>query len=168
MATTSNNPLRVMVDANVLIAGSVWPRFPYAVLQHAVAGDFKLVLSSLVIAETHRRITLSFPDNVWRLTKILTLSNYEEVPNPSKGDVQAQAQLLRDATDIPIALAAIEAQVDFLVTQDRDFTDRDESTKELHRRLNIILPGTFLREYMSWTSEELEAIRKRNWSDLED
>jgi predicted nucleic acid-binding protein len=37
--------LRVMVDANILIAGSVWPRWPYEVLQHALRGDFGLVLS---------------------------------------------------------------------------------------------------------------------------
>lgn len=162
MATTNQpNELRVRVDANVLIAGSVWPRFPYTVLQHAIAGDYQMVLSGFVIAKAQRRINLSFPDNAWRLTEILTLSNYEEVPNPSTEEVQAQAQFTRDPTDIPIALAAINAQVDYLVTQDRDFTDRDDSTEELHRKLNILLPGTFLREYVGWTSEQLEAIRQR-------
>jgi predicted nucleic acid-binding protein len=37
--------LRVMVDANILIAGVVWPRFPYEVLRHALKGDCQLILS---------------------------------------------------------------------------------------------------------------------------
>ena len=53
------------------------------------------------------------------------------------------------------------------MTQDKDFTDQDDSTAELHRRLNIMLPGTFLREYMGWTSEALEVVRTRTWQDLE-
>ncbi|MHB8626610.1 MAG: hypothetical protein ACYDBJ_01275 [Aggregatilineales bacterium] len=66
---------------------------------------------------------------------------------------------MRDPNDIPLALAAITAQVDFFVTQDKDFTDRTPENENLHRRLVVILPGTFLRIHMGWTSEQLEAIR---------
>ena len=37
---TDEKTLRGMVDANILIAGSVWPRWPFKVLQHAIRGDF--------------------------------------------------------------------------------------------------------------------------------
>ena len=47
----SQPELRVMLDANILIAGSVWPRWPYEVLQHALRGDFRLVLSEYVIQQ---------------------------------------------------------------------------------------------------------------------
>lgn len=38
-------PHRVAVDTNVLIAGFGWPRWPYEVIQHAIVGDYQLVLS---------------------------------------------------------------------------------------------------------------------------
>lgn len=30
----------------------------------------------------------------------------------------------------------------------------------------VLLAGTFLREVMGWTSEELEAIRHRTWDEV--
>jgi len=166
MVTSANPVLRVLVDANVLIAGSVWPRFPYEVLRHAQAQNFRLVLSPLVIAEVTKRIELSFPENAGLLSEILTSSSYETIPNPTKEEVLANIKLIRDVNDVPIALAAINAKVDYLVTQDRDFTDHDESNAELHAKLKIILPGTFVREHMGWTSEALETVRNRTWHDL--
>ncbi len=69
-------------------------------------------------------------------------------------------------SDVPIALAAINAQVDYLVSEDKDLTVQDESTSELRQRLKVMLSGTFLRQVMAWTSEELELIRHRKWSDM--
>jgi len=80
--------------------------------------------------------------------------------------VTQHRSLVRDESDIPIALAAINAHVDYLVSEDKDFTARDETTAELHELLNVRLSGTFLRQVLGWTSEELEGIRHRKWSDL--
>lgn len=160
--------LRVLADANVLVAGTLWPRFPFEVLRHAAYGDFALVLSDLVIQEARRGIAKINPAFTDRFERLLQEINYEQVETPSLQAVKNHANLMRDIKDIPIALSAIEAEVDFLITQDKDFTDRDETNEELHKLLNIILPGTFLREYMGWTSEALEEIRRRTWSDLKD
>ena len=154
-----------MVDANVLISGSVWPRFPYAVLRHALAYDFQLVLCPFIIQEAHKRMSKTFPDDLWRFTEILGFSEYEEVSNPTKEELAAHAGLVRDSKDIPVALAAINAQVDCFITQDKDLTGPNEP---IHQYLTVLLPGTFLRDHMGWTSDQLEAIRKRNWGDLKD
>lgn len=167
MATTTTGKLRVMVDANILIAGTGWPRFPYEVLQHAVQGDFILVLSALVIEEARLHIQRLIPEMAEGFEVFLRESDYEEVAAPTAEQVTANIRVVRDPKDVPVALAAIHAQVDCLMTQDKDFTDQDDSTAELHRRLNIMLPGTFLREYMGWTSEALEVVRTRTWQDLE-
>ncbi len=66
-----------------------------------------------------------------------------------------------------MALAAISAKVDYLVTTDRDFTDPDETTAELRRYLKPVRVGTFLHEMMGWTHEQLSAIEQRRWEDLE-
>ena len=68
--------IRVMLDANVLIAGSVWPRWPYEILQHALRGDFQLVLSPYVIAQAEAQIAKSFPDNAWRFRQLIEGSNF--------------------------------------------------------------------------------------------
>jgi len=159
--------IRVMLDANVLIAGSVWPRWPYEVLQHALSGDFQLVLSPYVIAQAEAQIAKSFPDNAWRFRQFIEGSNFELVQNPTKQQIEQAAGLVRDATDIPVALAAIEARADYLVSEDKDLTARDETTKQLRDQLTVLLSGTFLRAVMGWSSDELEGIRHRNWVDLE-
>jgi predicted nucleic acid-binding protein len=76
--------------------------------------------------------------------------------------------LIRDPKDVHVALAAINAKVDYLITRDKDFTDLDENTADLHQQLAIILPGTFLRECMGWTSASLESIATRKWSAIEE
>lgn len=163
-AATSKGKLRVMVDANVLVAGTGWPRFPYEVLQHAAAGDFQLVLSPFVIEEARTHLGKIEAALVERFDAFLEASAYEEIPTPAPEELAAEPDLVRDIEDIPVGLAAINARVDILVSLDKDLTDPSEP---IHKRLKILLPGTFLREYMGWTSERLEEIRNRTWSDLD-
>ena len=75
--------------------------------------------------------------------------------------------LVRDPTDVPVALAAIQARVDYLVSEDKDLTATDQTTALLRQRLTVRLSGTFLREVKGWTSADLERIRGRRWQDLE-
>lgn len=167
MATLSNNDTpRVMVDTTVLLAGIVWPRWPYEVLQHALRDDFQLALSEIVIEEALRKFREKFPRYTEGFEGLLKEVSYDEAPTSSAEEVQANRDLVRDITDVPIALAAIKAQVDYFVSQDKDFTERNETTAQLHEQLNVLLSGTFLREVMGWTSEELEAVRGRDWEDL--
>jgi len=56
--------------------------------------------------------------------------------------------------------------VDYLVSEDKDLTAKDAATAQLRQRLRVLLCGTFLREVMGWSSEELERVRGRNWADL--
>lgn len=83
------------------------------------------------------------------------------------GDDQAHAGVVRDVKDIPVALAANQAGVGCLMSTNRDFTDEDETTLELRKRLTPMRVGSFLREVMRWRSEDLSAIKHRRWSDLE-
>jgi predicted nucleic acid-binding protein len=156
-----------MVDATVLIAGSGWPRWPREVLLAGLRGEFQLVLSPYVIRQAHRNLSKRFPGyHLERFEEFLSQANFELVPDPTPEEVAQHEGLVRDESDIPIALAAINAGVDYLVSEDKDFTARDETTAELHEQLEVLLSGTFLRQVMGWTSKELEEIRYREWSDL--
>lgn len=163
--------LRVLVDTNVLFAAVHSPRFSFEVIQHAIKGDYKLVLSPYILEEARQQIREKMPTKSPILEQILSLSNYnyEPVENPPKEAVEAAFNqgLVRDIKDIPIVLAAIDAKVNYFVTSDKDLTAKDETTKMLRKRLRPILPAQFLRQVMNWTSQELEAIRYRRWEDLQ-
>lgn len=158
--------LRVFVDANILIAGTVWPRWPYEVLQHALKGDFRLVINAYVREEARRTLLKRFPQQMERFDTFLSVCDFEMASMPAPEAVAANQYLVRDMTDVPIVLAAIEARVDYLVSEDKDLTVRDESTAELRQRLTVYLSGAFLREVMNWSTERLEAVCGRNWHDI--
>lgn len=159
--------LRVMVDANILFAATLWPRWPYEVIQHARKGDCQLVLAPVVIDAAYDALAAQFPDAIGRFERLMRLVSYEEAPDPSSALVARSRDLVRDVTDVPVALAAIRARVDYLVSEDKDLTAQDKTTEKLRQRLRVMLSGTFLREVMGWTSEELERVRKRTWQDLQ-
>lgn len=156
METSRPRKLRVMLDANVLVAGSIWPRFPGQVLNHAIRGDFHLVLTDYVLEESRRHIARLRPDKLADFEDVLERTNFELSGEPSPSEIDENSDLVRDLKDVPIVLAAINAKVDFFISQDKDITD---TTQPVHEKLKIILPGTFLREHMGWTSEELEQVR---------
>ncbi len=165
MAALHKKP-RVLTDANILLAGNAFARWPYEVLQHATDGDFQLVLCPLVIRQAREHLQSSFPQHLARFEKFLKEVEYELVLDPAAEEIGANQNLVRDLSDVAIALSAITARVDYIVSEDKDFTIQDESTAELRRHVKVMLSGTFLREVMGWTSEELEAIRYRKWSDM--
>lgn len=156
-----------MVDATVLIAGSAFPRWPHEVLRHALKGDFTLVLCPLVIDQAKLHLAQDFPHFLKDFERFLENCHFELVENPSTQEVKEHQGLIRDQKDIPIALAAIKTKVDYLVSEDKDFTTKDKSTEELRRSVRPLLSGTFLKEVMGWSSEDLEKIRHRKWSDIE-
>lgn len=158
--------LRVMVDANVLFAGLIWPRWSYEILRYAVVGDFQMVLVPQVIAEVRRNVGRKFPGFSEPLDQFLQCARYELVNNPSLDEVAANMDLCRHEPDVPIALAAIKSKVLCLVTNDRDLTVADSTTVKLHQQVRVMLPPIFLREMMGWTSEALEMVRYRTWKDL--
>ena len=86
--------------------------------------------------------------------------------HPGPAEVQAHTALVRDVTDVPVALSAIKARVDYLVTNDDDFHAEDTRAELERQGIQVTLVGTFLAEVMGWQSRELEAIRHREWSDL--
>jgi len=156
-----------MVDANVLLAGVVFPRWPWEILRHAVRGDFQLVLCPYVIRQARRRIAQRFPESLDAFDGFLFRCPYELVPDPSAEDVQARIGLVRDVTDVPVALAAMRAGVDHLVSEDKDLTAVDVTTAQLRRHIQPLISGTFLRQVMGWSHVELEAVRGRTWDELE-
>lgn len=157
--------LRVALDANVLIAGIVWPRWPHEVLRAALGRHFDLVLPAQVIEEARRHLTA--PQQA-ALDYLLDQTPHERLPAPSPDEVRAAHDLVRHAPDVPIAIALLTAGVDVFVTNDRDFTDADAVARRFSHQVRVMLPAVFLRDVLGWSSEALEGIRSRTWDDLRD
>jgi len=151
----SRSDLRVMIDANILIAGSVWPRWPYEVLEHAQRGDFKLVLSSFIIEQARRHINRRFASGRARFERFLAVARYELIAELPVEELKGFFGLTRDPTDVPIAAAAIRAGASYLISEDKDLTTHDDSTTRLRQQVAVLLSGTFLREVMGWSSDQL-------------
>jgi len=159
--------MRVFADANILIRAVTFPRFPYEVLQHGARGDFALILSPLVVKGARQYIHKLYPGYEQALELLLQYLEYELVPDPSPDSVAEQTGLVRDSKNIPVALAAIRANADYLVSTDRDLIDVDDSTARLRQYIKLVAPGAFLQQVMGWSHEALSAIERRRWSDLE-
>jgi predicted nucleic acid-binding protein len=158
---------RVFLDANLLIRGVTFPRFPYEVLQHAARKEIAAIVSPLVLDSVRLYVRERFPGHQGALEALLELLDLEVAPDPPLEEVTAHAGLVRDPKDIPVALAAIGAGAEYLVSTDRDFTDVDDTTVELRRLLRPISVGAFLHEVMGWSHESLSSVERRAWSDLE-
>src|SRR5438132_13749928 len=126
MADVAGEPspqvIRVMMDTTVLVAGSGWPRWPREVLLAGLRGDIQLVVSPYVLEQARRIICKKFPEHLERLEDFLKNAPFELVPDPGAEDIARHKSLVRDETDLPIALAAINAGVDYLVSEDKDLT----------------------------------------------
>jgi rRNA-processing protein FCF1 len=78
-------PLRVMADANILVAGILFPRWFHEFLRHALKDDFRLILSSQVIREARARMARGTVAQQQALEQFLADCDYEEIPSGPMG-----------------------------------------------------------------------------------
>lgn len=139
--------IRVFLDANVYFAGFLSPKGASAlVLELARRGKLAVVASRLVLREADR--------NLRRKTDPKTLKAFHRFLKGTKIDVPpfVTAQILEryeahiHPKDAPILAAAMEAEVDYLMTLDRKhfLTPKALSSS---KRVKILTPGDFLREH---------------------
>jgi hypothetical protein len=134
-------------------------------MRAAIAGPFDLALPAQAIAEARRHLDGT---SLEALEHFLSTAAFELIESPPDEVVAANLDLVRSRKDVPIALALLEAGVEVLVTNDRDFTDDGATAERFSRQVRVLLPAVFLREIAGWTSEALEAIRDRRWADMPD
>jgi len=161
----ADRPLRVMADSNIIIAGILKPRWFFEFLGHAIRGDFQLVLAPQTVAEVLRWAKVKGGYRRGAVEFFLAACRLELAPAPSTEEVQANADLVRDATDAPVALSAIKAKPDYLVTNDEDFHAEKTDAALKKQGVEVVRVGTFLAKVMGWKSRELEAIRLREWAE---
>jgi predicted nucleic acid-binding protein len=143
-----NSP-KLLLDSNVITDG-LFSRFGLSksVLALCAAKTCKLVLSEWVRIEVERNILKqlgNLPENeVEELIEdyqgFLKLARPVKIPLAEESHVVANRSLIRHFADVPVVLAAIDGQVDWLITRNRDhFTD--EVSRKI--RIRIASPGEF-------------------------
>ena len=117
-------PIKVMIDTNVLISGALNPNgFVAKSLYKAMMSPFEPVVCDYIIDEVHRKFQQKFPDDIVHLETFLhnALQSIKVVSTPL--DETESEKDIRDIKDRPIFRAAQAAGVDYLLTGDKDFLE---------------------------------------------
>lgn len=119
--------MRIMIDTNVLLSSFLFPSPTMNAFVNLVIDQHKIVLSSYIIDELNAVIAKKFPAKHHLVSQFI-----EELPFElfeSHIDVEhSTTPFARDPKDLPILVAAIESNVDFLITGDKDLLEINIST----------------------------------------
>jgi predicted nucleic acid-binding protein len=143
-----HKPPRVLLDANLLIGAFLRPGASRQVMEWAREGRVTLVLSPYVIAEARRMISRAFRHRLAEFDDWIAATPHELARDPAPEVVAAHRGLVEDPADVPVALAAIYVEVDYLLSSDRHLIADDESTRELRYHVKTMTPSRFVREVM--------------------
>lgn len=152
---TLQGNLRLFLDSNVLLGGIIaqWG-LDKAVLSMCAAKIARLVLAETVRDEVEENLNLhaqSLPLVQARQVtedyrRLIELTNPEIIPYPEADSVRANRRLIRHEADVPVLLAAMAAQPDWLLTH-----NTKHFTVAVARRagLRIATPNRFFRTLAS-------------------
>jgi putative PIN family toxin of toxin-antitoxin system len=129
--------MRVMCDTNVLISGVLFPNSVPGKVLYTVAEQERLVLATYVVEELYRVFQKKFPDKAEHLDRYPGSGEFELFVTP--GEFQhVEMPPVRDSKDEAVLASAILAEVDVLITGDKDF-----SVIDIDRPI-ILTPASFL------------------------
>jgi len=113
--------MRIMCDTNVLISGVLFPISVPGKVLRIVAEQERLVLATYIVEELYRVFYKKFPDKMEHLDRYLEREGFELFVTPTDFRHDAMPHV-RDTKDEPVLASAILADVDILITGDKDFT----------------------------------------------
>ena len=116
--------MKVLIDTNILISAALNPSgTPYAAFEKAVTYPNRGVICEQNIDELRRIFNRKFPNRIPALETFLSyaLLTVDIVPIPD--EEHSSEALIRDVMDRPILRAALSANVDILLTGDKDFLE---------------------------------------------
>lgn len=132
--------MRIMLDTNVLVSAILFRSENLSRLIEKVAEDYTLVLSTYVVEELKSVVERKFPSKMKAIEKFLTALSYELEYSPESYDGTPLFEI-RDEKDYMVLHTAILADVDILITGDKDFADVDIERPEM------LTPKEFLEKY---------------------
>ena len=114
--------MRVLIDTNIIISAALFPEGKVSSVLSHLFESHTVVISSYSIEECKQVFLRKFPDKISILNAFLRSIDYEPFKTPRKIEV-SKFPSIRDIQDLPILASAILADVDVLITGDKDFVD---------------------------------------------
>ena len=124
--------MKILIDTNILISAALNPSgVPYRAYEKAVSFPNKGIICETNVEELRRIFNRKFPDKMKALDSFLSVAllSMEIVPTPE--EETAPEEYIRDQKDRPILRAAIAANVDLLLTGDKDFLESGITTPRI-------------------------------------
>ncbi len=121
-ATLRASSLRFLVDTNILISAALFPAGKVASVLSYVLESHTVVISSYSLLECDAVFARKFPDKKAALEVFLADTEFELFQTPD-AFTESNFPTIRDPKDLPILASAVLADVDILLTGDKDFQD---------------------------------------------
>jgi putative PIN family toxin of toxin-antitoxin system len=122
--------MKVMLDTNIIISAGLFGGGQLSETTIKIAENFDLVLSSAIIEELWRVMSLKFPQKKTALEHFLKRLNYDISYTPTEIDTDIYPKI-RDKKDYNILASAMIADVDVFITGDNDFSSVDIERPEI-------------------------------------
>ena len=132
--------MRVMLDTNILISALVFRSKQMNEIIRLLAQEHSLVLCSYVIDELHEVVRLKFSDKKYAIEEFLLALPFEFIYTPHELP-QHEFFEIRDKDDEKVLYSAILADVDILISGDKDFEEIKIGKPE------ILKPVEYIRKY---------------------
>ena len=130
--------MRVLIDTNILISSIIGHGTPFQAYIKAVSYPNRGVICTQNVDELRRIFNRKFPKKIDAMEKFLSLSlqSVELVQIPE--EEVPQEKRVRDINDRPIMRAAVSANVDVVLTGDKDFLESGLSHPQLKTAAEFI------------------------------
>ena len=131
------NAMRIMIDTNILVSSALNQNSKTAFALSKAMHEHTLVICTYVLEELQDVFLRKFPDKIPSLDAFLSRLAFELCYTPK---ISSDTPDMRDEDDRPILQAAIDAEVDVILTGDDDF-----HSLNIEHPI-IVSPADFLRE----------------------
>jgi predicted nucleic acid-binding protein len=141
----------LFLDSSALFAGIVSASgASRALLLLAERKLITITLSEQVVAETERAMARKFPQALLYYREALRNTGARIVRDPPPEDVEAHRDIISHPPDVPIVVAAMQAEVDYLVTLNRRHFI-DDPDVAIRSGLRVGTPG----DALAWVRRRL-------------
>lgn len=117
--------MRCLIDTNILVSAALFPgSVPAQAFMKAVTPPHEAVVCDYTVDEMRRVFNRKFPHKIPDFERFLSMLaiSVEIIATPAE-EYDGDERKIRDANDHPIYRAAIAAEVDAILTGDKDFLD---------------------------------------------
>ena len=147
--------IKIFFDSSALIAGIISNQGATQVLLLLAEDEkIKIIVSEQVLVEVERNIAKKVPKALSFARELIRTANIRIVRDPQCDQVRQSQEWINHPADIPILVAAVNAQVDFLVTlNSRHFIDDPQVARRSGLRIGT--PG----DALTWVREQFKGIQ---------